>query len=302
EQSFAQATAAAGLKGYRAGGHVVLPFAEKEGAELWGLMVPEHKAAFATAAKGAHWARVDQRAGQVRRVKVLRILPWATALKAEEVAPWIVHGFARVGVRVSNVRVTGTVDRAATAQVVGDGPIPACIFVDGHGCEVVAIEDAPAFSQWEKRVEREMRTAVIVPSRYGVASIELESLATEYAIEFMGSDVYTVPATGAVSKGKNLLARFKTLGASLWVSGAICKVIPARTADAKFTQYCFKCGAPDHAVKNCPREGRRRFTPPVTTRAEQLIAGTLPAHLKAATKRDILTAEALGKSVLPQNR
>ncbi|KAJ3166174.1 hypothetical protein HK101_011992, partial [Irineochytrium annulatum] len=79
-------------------------------------MVPEHKAALATAAKGVHWTRVDQRAVQVRCVKVLRIMPWARALRAEEVTPWVVHGFSRMGVTVSNVRVTGTVDRTATAQ------------------------------------------------------------------------------------------------------------------------------------------------------------------------------------------
>ncbi|KAJ3129801.1 hypothetical protein HK101_005186, partial [Irineochytrium annulatum] len=312
-QSFAQAKAAAGLKGYPQGAHVVLPNREVEGAELWGLFVPEHKAAFALASKGAQWERVDRRVGQVHHVKVLRIMPWARMVNAEAVADWVMHGFRRVGVQVTNVRVMGTTERAATAQVIGGSAIPTCIFVDGHGCEVVAMEDAPTFYWREQRAERELRTAVVVPARYGVASAELEALASEYPIEYMGTDTFMVPATEEVVKGKNLLVRFKTrkdlfeftkeVGASLWVGGGICKVLPLRTSDAKFTAYCFKCGAGDHAAKACPRAPmRRRPALPVTTRAAQLIAGTLPAHLREATKRDILTAEALGKSVVPQNR
>ncbi|KAJ3143753.1 hypothetical protein HK101_003125 [Irineochytrium annulatum] len=292
-QSFAMAKAAAGLRGFPPGGHVVLPNAEEGDAELWGLLVPKHKAAFATAIKGAKWSRVKRHEGIARRVKVLRIMPWAGAVKAEAVATWVAHGFRRAGVPVTNIRVAGTTERAATAQVVGAGPIPT--FVDGHGCEVVLLDEAPTFYWKEKRVEREVRTAVVVPARFGVSSIELEFLAAEYAIEFMGTDAFMVPATRAIVKGKNLLM-------------PPCGLVDApakssRYGTTKFAAYCFKCGAGEHVATACSRGvGGRLRALPATVCAEQLIAGTLPAHLKEATKRDILMAEALTKSVLPQNR
>ncbi|KAJ3154140.1 hypothetical protein HK101_001678 [Irineochytrium annulatum] len=313
-RAFGAAKAAAGLRGYSTGTHVVLENPSEADAELWGLLVPEHQAMFATKGTDAKWVMVDQQAAGIRRVKVLRIMPWAPTLTAEDVEKWVVHGVNRVGMTVANVRVMGTTERAETAQVLGDGEIPTCIFVDGHGCEVVSA-DVASSSYWrEKRAEREQRTAVVVPARFGVSSIEMESLAAEFAIEYMGTDVFMIPGTGQMVKGKNIVVRFKTrknllaftneVDSCLWVARYFCKVLPLRDEAAKFTAYCFKCGDAKHVAAECRRGAGRKRSPalPATERAEQLIAGTLPTHLKEATKRDILTAEALGRSVLPQNR
>ncbi|KAJ3140903.1 hypothetical protein HK101_003436 [Irineochytrium annulatum] len=271
-QSFGAAKASGGLRGFPVRSHVLLDEKGRDpDIELWGLIVSHHQAAFAMSSAETPWEVVNPDAVTVRRVRVVEIMTVTT----EELVDAVTYGFKRVGVTVTNVCITGTRDREATAQVLGTSEIPPCIFVYGHGAAVLKHEEARFYSWRERRIDREMRTAVVIPSGYGLESIQLETLQRDYSIEFMGTVTFTVPTTGQVVKGKNLIIRFGTLR-----------------------------GTETHMIKQCPRgaNGRRDQLMPLRARAEHLIAGTLPGHLQARTKREILTAEALGQSCLPQNR